>query len=207
MNTQRRRRPRRTVLLAALLAAGLLAAACGGDDGDEETSGTTTTTAEDEATTTSTATTVESTTTTVATQGDAEWVDVARSIYERNFALLADPDPARVTDLYAETCACFGPHMDTVEFLASRGEHVEGQAASVLFVKYEQTDATTGLVDLTVKGQANPLRRVRADGTVVEEFPTEDAPSCVSFSLRPDGPGGAYRVYSQTDLSGCPEGA
>jgi hypothetical protein len=207
MNAQRRRRSRSTTLLGPLLAVGLLAAACGGDDSDEETSGTTTTTTDEEATTTSPTTSNESTTSTVATKGDAEWVDVARSIYERNFAQLADPDPARVTDLYAETCPCLGPQQDTVEFLASRGEHIEGQAASVLFVQHEQTDATTGLVDLTVKIQANPLQRVRADGTVVEEFPTDDSSTCTSLSVRPDGPGGAYRVYSETALSGCPEGA
>lgn len=190
------------LMLVPLVVVGLIAAGCGGDDGGGETSGTTTT-AGDESTATSTALT----TTTVATRGDDEWVDVARGFYEGNFAQLADPDPARVTDLYAETCPCLGPQQDTVDFLASRGEHVEGQPASVLFVEHEQSDATTGLVDLTVKVLANPLRRVSADGTVVEEFPTDDSPSCHSLSLRPDGPSGAYRVYSLTILSGCPKGA
>jgi hypothetical protein len=209
MNTQRRRRSRRTILLAALFAACLLAAACGGDDGGEETSGTTTTTAEDDATTTSTTTRAGSTSTTVATQGDAEWIDVARSVFDRDFALLNNPDPARVTDLYAETCPCMGPSRDTVEFLASRNEHVEGQAASVLFVRHENTDDTTGLVDLTIEIQANPLSRVAADGTVVEEFSQGESSSCLSYSLRPDGPGGAYRVYSLTNLaaSACSQGA
>ena len=207
------RRSHATGILASLLSVGLLAAACAGDD-DEQTSDTTESTAnqDPESATTSgdsTTTSSESTTTTVETRGDAQWVDVARSLFERNFALLNDPDPDRLTDLYAETCPCLGPQKDTVEFLASRNEHVEGQAASVLFVRHEGTEQTTGLVELTIEIQANALRRVSADGAVVEEFPEDDSSSCLAFSVRPDGPGGAYRIYSETSLAAtaCSGGA
>jgi hypothetical protein len=187
-------------VLLPIVVLGLVLGACGGDD-DEESSETTTTEPGD-----ATTTAADSASTTTATEGDDEWVEVARGLYTRYADLLANPDPDRVGELYAETCSCWDEFFGTVEFLASEGDHIEGQPTSVTFVQHEMTDPATGLVDLTVKGQANELHRVDSDGSVVEEYPAEDAPGCTSFSIKPDGPEGAYRIYSETPLTGCPEG-
>lgn len=193
--------PSRARFVIPAVVLGVVLAACGGDD--DAASESTTTTEVDEPTTTSS----ESTTTTVETTGDAQWVDVARGLYSRYAELLASPDPDRVSDLYAETCTCWEEFFGTVEFLAAEGDHIEGQPTSVLHVQHENTDSATGLIDLTVRGQANELRRVDGDGSVVEEYPADEEPGCTSFSIKADGPGGAYRIYSETPLSGCPEGA
>lgn len=195
--------PSRASFLIPAVVLGLALAACGGDDdtGDESAESTTTTGSDDPTTTSS-----ESTTTTVETSGDAEWVEVARGLYTRYADLLANPDPDRVSDLYAETCTCWEEFFGTVEFLAAEGDHIEGQPTSVLHVQHENTDPATGLVDLTVKGQAGELRRVNGHGSLVEEYPAEESPGCTSFSIKADGPGGAYRIYSETPLTGCPEG-
>jgi hypothetical protein len=180
----------------------LTAAGCGGSGDDEDgRSGTTADTAAS-----STTQPDGDTTTTVAAEGPAEWVDVARGLYERDYQMRADPDPDRVADLYAESCSCWEAQLGTVEFLADNDQHIEGQAANVLFVKHEQSDPETGLENLTVQGQTNPLRRVSADGDVIEEIPP-DEPSCIAYALLADGPDGSYRIYSQTTLPACPEEA
>ena len=195
--------PSRTRFLIPALVLGLVLAGCGGDDDtDDGAADDATTTTVDESTTTST----EPPSTTVATSGDAEWVDVARSLYTRYADLLANPDPDQVSDLYAETCTCWDEFFGTVEFLAAEGDHIEGPPTDVLHVTHENTDDQTGLVDLTVQGQAGELRRVDEHGDVVEEYPAEESPGCTSFSIKADGPGGAYRIYSETPLTGCPEG-
>jgi hypothetical protein len=143
---------------------------------------------------------------TAAAEGPREWVEVARDLYERDFALRSDPEPSRVADLYSETCSCWEDQSGTIEFLAENNERIEGSAATVLFVRHELTDPETGLVNLTVKGQTNSLRRVSSDGELVQEIPA-DEPSCIAYALLADGPGGIYRIYSMTSLPECPEGA
>jgi hypothetical protein len=177
----------RLVALAAVLAG----VSCGGDDDQDEAE-------PPDATPSST------TTTTSPAEGPAEWVEVAQDIYDRDFALLQDPDPAAVADLYAETCDCWADINTTVEFLVAEGEHVEGSPARVVSVAVEQVDDVNDFVDLTVQIQAEPQQRVDQDGTVVQEVPAQTEPSCVSLTLRPDGPDDAYRVHTQLALTDCP---
>jgi hypothetical protein len=183
---------------AVLVAIFALAAGCGGSDdhGDEPSESTAPTSTDGTA----------QPDTTEAAEGPREWVEVAQDLYQRDFALRSDPEPSRVADLYSETCTCWEDQSGTVEFLAENHERIEGTAATVVFVRHELTDPETGLVNLTVKGQTNPLRRVSSDGEVVQEIPA-DEPSCIAYALLADGPGGAYRIYSMTSLPECPEGA
>lgn len=188
-----------STLSALMLVAG--ASACGGSDDDTDGSQPdsdqrTTTSRPDDA----------NTSTTVEAEGPAEWVDVVYDIFERSFELRANPDPSRVGDLYSETCDCWEDQQATVQFLLDNDERIEGQAAQLLFVRHEQTDPETGLVNLTVMARTGALRRVSADGELVEEIPAEE-PGCVAYALLDDGPGGAYRIYSQTALPACPEEA
>ena len=186
---------------ALVLAVLLGATACGGSDEEADSPDST-----EEPSAPTTAPTGDATTTTVAAEGPAEWVAVAQDLYERDFQLRAEPDPERVADLYAETCDCWDEQLSTVEFLVDNGEHFEGQAADVVYVEHEMTDPETGLVNLTVQGRTNPLRRVSSDGDVVQEIPADQL-SCVAYAVLADGPDGAYRIYSATALPACPEGA
>lgn len=183
----------RARLTASAITLALLIASCGGDDDNDASPER------------STPTTAETTTTEPAV-GPEEWVEVARDLYQRNLDLLADPDPDRVSDLYAETCECWDASVSIVEALANDGHHVEGQPTSVLFVNHEQTDET-GFVTLTVRLQANPLREVDANGELVEEYPSPAEPGCVSLTLLPDGPDDAYRIHNELPLTGCPPGS
>lgn len=168
--------------------------ACSSDDDGDKTDTPTTTDA-------------PTTETTQPADGPEEWVEVAQDVYDRDFALLREPDPEKVKDLYAETCNCWEDRHGTVEFLATEGEHVEGEPAQVVLVKLEQHDETTGFVDLTIKVQAKAQRRVNAAGDVVQEIPAQADPTCVSTTLRPDGVADAYRVHTQLSLTGCPDGS
>lgn len=187
---------RRAIPLALAMAA--LGAACGGGDGEDAA---TTTSTRTESTTTSTT----APTTTVAAEGPEEWVRVAQDLNRREFELLEDPNPDELARLYAESCECWQERLDTVEFLAERNEHFEGQPTSVLYVRYEGEFAAGDLHRLTVKAQANAARRVDEDGGVVQELPAGEQ-SCVSLGIRSDGAGGAWRIYSRTPLPACPEG-
>jgi hypothetical protein len=184
-------------LLAVILLAVTSAASCGGSDDDGESSATTETTTDG-----STATTA----TTVAAEGPPEWVEVARDLMQRSFELRQDPDLDRLADLYAEGCDCWEQERETIQFLIDNGEHIEGRPAEVLFVRHELTDEETGLVNITVQARTSPMQRVDADGQVVQEIPAED-PSCVAYAILDDGPGGAWRIYSETGLPDCPEEA
>lgn len=185
------RPPFRILLIASIALVATVSAACGSDDNNNTDKPTTTTTS--------------TTSTTTPAEGPKEWVEVAQDIYDRDFALLKEPDPAKVKDLYAETCNCWKSQVETVNFLATEGEHVEGESAKVLLVKLEQKDQTTGFVDLTVKVQARPQQRVDSEGKVIQDFPASDRPSCVSISVVPDGRDDAYRVHTKLSLSGCPD--
>lgn len=183
--------------LPLVLATAVLGAGCGGDDG--EGAGTTTSTHR-ESTTSTTAST-----TTVAAEGPEEWVRVAQDLSTREFELLNDPKPDELSQLYAESCECWDERLETVEFLSGRNEHLEGEPTSVLYVRYESEIAEGELHRLTVKAQTNAARRVDENGRFVQELPAGD-PSCTSLGIRPDGAGGAWRIYSRTELPACPEG-
>lgn len=185
------RHPSRILVVGAFVLVATFAACSSDDDSDDA----------DEPTTTTSSTT----TTTQPAEGPAEWLEVAQDIYDRDFALLQDPDPEKVKELYAETCNCWEDRHGTVEFLATEGEHVEGEAARVLSVELEQSDEVNDFVDLTIKVQAKAQRRVDADGDIAQEIPAQTEPTCVSTTVRPDGTDGAYRVHTQLALTGCPE--
>lgn len=189
-------RPGARALLVAALAAQLTG--CGGDDGGEAA----TTTTEQAAATTSAP---EATTTTVAAEGPPEWIEAVQEVNERELTLLSDPDPGRLQEVYAETCECWDDQLETVEYLADRGEHFEGEPATVLFVRHE-AEIADAVHQLTVKARTNRLTRVDADGDLVQELPASE-PSCMSIGLRADGPSGAWRVYSRTPLPQCPAGS
>lgn len=183
----------------ALIGAGLLllGAACGGDDDDDSAN----TTQPEPVTTT------ESTPTTIAAEGPEEWIEVVRDLNERYFDLLQNPDPTKVAEVYAETCPCYEQNHNTVTVLADGDEHIEGAPVSVSFVNLERNDPVTGAVDLTVKQiMPTPWTRVDANGEMVQELPVVD-PSCTALTLFADGPNGAYRIHSQTGLTGCPPGS
>jgi len=189
------RRATWTLIVASFL---LVLAACGSDDDDASD-----TTQPDEPTTTE-----ATTTTTLAAEGPEEWIDVVRDLNERYFDLLQNPDPARVAEVYAETCPCYQQNYDTVKLLADDDEHIEGGPVAVTFVKLELNDPATGAVDLTVREvMPEPWTRVDATGATVQEFPVDTEPSCTALTLFADGPEGGYRIHSQTGLTGCPPGS
>lgn len=198
-----RHRVRRAAWLAVGVVAATFAGACGsgddGGDGDEAASGTTA-----QGATSTTTTTSETTTTTVAAEGPEEWIEAVRDVNERDFALLSDPDPGRLAEIYSATCECWDDQLGTVEFLAERGERFEGEPPIVLSVRHEGALADGAVHQLTVEARTNPMRRIDADGNVVQELPASE-PSCMSLGLRADGPDGAWRVHSQTTLPECPE--
>jgi hypothetical protein len=193
MSDRRQIRPAIWVLLA--VAAPVFVGACGSDDSDDATP-----TSTERSTTTAPATT-----STVPAEGPQEWIEAVRDVNERDFALLSDPEPSRLADVYSETCECWSDQLETVEFLAERDEHFEGEPPTVLFVRHEGEIAGE-VHQLTVKARTNTVRRVDADGNAVQEIPASE-PSCMSIGLRADGPGDAWRVYSQTTLPQCPEGS
>lgn len=186
---------KRQALVTLVLTLLPLAAACGDDDDTPDETLDTTTSSEPEPTTT----------TTVAAKGQQEWVAAVQDLYERWSVLLKDPDPDRVSEVYAETCECWDTNYGTVEFLASSSSAIEGPPTQVLFVHHEQTNEQSGLVHLTVKLHQDDLRRVDS-GEVVEEIPADGDGdgSCAAITIRQDGPGDAWRIYSELTLTGCP---
>jgi hypothetical protein len=197
----------RPALLAAVLPTVVLlavATACGGSDDDADRQEAPRDSVE--STTDDNSEPGASTTTTVAAEGPSEWVEVARDVNRRDFALLESPDPDALSQVYAESCECWDDHLGTVRYLAERREHFEGQPTNVLFVRHEGTIGDGELHQITVKAQTNPAQRVDADGSVVQELSAGE-PACVSLGLRADGADGAWRIYSETQLPECPEGA
>jgi hypothetical protein len=182
-----------------LIGAGVLLVlgACGSDDDDDSA----------DTTQPEPSTTTEATTTTLAAEGPEEWIDVVRDLNDRYFDLLQNPDPAKVAEVYAETCPCYPTNRDTVQVLADGNEHIEGAPVAVTFVKLERQDPTTQAVDLTVRElMTDAWHRVDQSGEVVQDLPA-DEPGCAALTLFPDGPGGDYRIHSRTALTGCPPGA
>jgi hypothetical protein len=192
--------PRRAAALAVAALVALIAACGGGSDDEDDASPITTTE------TTQVTPDEPTAETTTAAEGPPEWVDVARDLQRRVFALQTDPDLDRLADVYAETCECWDRARTTIQFLADRNQRIEGRAPEVRFVRHEATDEQTGLVNLTVMGESTDLRRVSADGDVVEEIPAVGQ-GCVAYSVRADGPDGAWRIYGETSLPECPEEA
>jgi hypothetical protein len=180
----------RSLLAAALL----LGTSCSSDDDDDSAATTTER---------SPSTAADSTTTAVTTEGPDEWVNVVVDLYERYLEVLQNPDVDGLKQVYAESCPCWQAQLDTVEFLADEGDHIEGHPISVLFVKHELTDPT-GVVELTIKSQTPAWNRVDSSGEVAQELPADPEPSCVALSVYPDGPDGAYRIHNQVALTACP---
>jgi hypothetical protein len=175
----------------------LLAVACGGDDDDDSADNT-----QPER-----STTTASTTTTLPADGPQEWIDVVRGLNRRYFDLLQNPDPAKVADVYAETCPCYEQNHNTVQVLADGNEHIEGDPVAVTFVKLERNDPATQAVDLTIRElMTGDWQRVDQSGKVIQGLPA-DEPGCTALTLFPDGQDGAYRIHSRTTLTGCPPGA
>ena len=174
-----------------------LAAACGGgDDSDDDAARPTPTPSDPPATTT----------TTVPAEGPAEWVEVVQDVYARIADLQADPDPAAVSSVFAESCPCFDVRLGNVEEIADAGWHIEGEPTMVLGVDLPATQPEGGFVRLTVRRLSQPERVADADGVVVQEIPGEDAPTCDGLLLLADGADGAYRVHDEFGLNSCPQG-
>lgn len=135
------------------------------------------------------------------TEGPEEWVDVVRDLEEREFALIHDPDPDRVADLYTEDCACYEGKVETARFLVERGEHFEGRPRLVLAVREDSAEG--GSVQLTVQVRSQPVRRVDADGALVEDLVTDpDESTCLALDLVEDDDG-TYRIAG-TEGAPCP---
>jgi hypothetical protein len=193
------RTTKRTWLFAlALVAILATTAACGDDDdgggGDGEQAQQSTTT--------------ESTTTTIAAEGPAEWVEVAQDLENREAQLLADPDPDRVRELYAEECPCYPDLLAEIQTFVDNGTHVEGEPYRVVWVRHENT-AQDGAVRLSVKIVTTRISIVDENGQVLDESTDDEVgvERCVSTLVRQDGANASYRIHDSSQLQGCPTGS
>lgn len=170
--------PRR--LLCLVLSLAVVASACSGDD-DDDTEGSAT---------------PEPTPTT-----EDRLTAVARDIYERQFALVNEPDPARVDDLYSPDCECYAQRTESVGAYVASGWRVEGTPSEVLRVIDE--DGSESAPRMTV--QLRPDQRiVDENGQDVANIDLPTTPQCEILGLE-QLDDGTYLITEQFS-AGCPAG-
>jgi hypothetical protein len=199
------RRPGASHLVASTLAALLLATSCGGGD-DDDASGADRDQAASADSTTSTSADDPSSSSTAPIPEAGDWEAVLMDIKTRIADLMADPDPPdreRLAEVVQEDCECFDVLLTDMEELAESDRHLEEEGRSVLFVN-EETTSGSGGARLTVRWNVPTTRLIDSDGEVVDEEPGGPHPVCTTTVVGPDGLGGAWLLYSETDLQGCP---
>ena len=166
-------------VLPLLLSLAVMASACSGDDDGSPTPDPTPTPTEEDRLTT-----------------------IARDIYDRQFALLNEPDPAHLDDLYNPDCDCYDQRKGALEAYAGEGWHVEGTPSEVLRVIDE--DGSESAPRMTVQLRLDQ-RVVDRNGQDVENFPDlPTTPRCEIVGLE-QLDDERYRITEQFD-AGCPAG-
>ncbi|MGH9118713.1 MAG: hypothetical protein ACRD0A_12800 [Acidimicrobiales bacterium] len=191
----------RTIGRAVLLAWLVVVTACNGGDADDAR-GPTTTSAE---TTTTTTTAPAPTTTTTPIAGPAPWTEIVRDLFERSWALQANPDPNAVGALYSTNCPCHTIFLEDIQGLLDRGEHLEGVPPAPVAVRLEGQGDSGPFQRLTVKLVYGPQRVVDSTGAVLGETPGRE-PLCVSVLVAATGPNQSYQVHDYLIPQRCPDG-
>lgn len=96
-----------------------------------------------------------------------------RAVYDAlilaGYGLSADPDPARVADVYTQDCPCFEEFLAAVEQLERDGRRFVGPVPTVLEWNVAQRNPD-GYV-IRVRRQRNGAQELDAAGTVVRDYP------------------------------------
>jgi hypothetical protein len=127
---------------------------------------------------------------------------IARDIYEREFALLNEPDPVRLDDLYSPDCDCYALRKETVEAAADLGWRLDGTASEVLQVTDEGGSESAPRFTVQLRSDQ---RFLDDQGQEVEAASTvPDGPYCQILGLE-QVDDDTYRITDQF-AAGCPAG-